>query len=146
MNSIFSNSTIRSFKRAMLSSLGEYISVRDNAKLLKKIKSGQVTDFSVTSRNFSSGKGYIIKTLNNFKTKRVLKEIGNCEDGKSWIFQCVKKNMTFNCIMKLVKDYYEDCYNEITFEREVDNVDIDLGMSFDFTEKNITKEMGKSFI
>ena len=146
MNSIFSNSTIRMFKRAMLSSLGEYISVRDNAKLLKKIESGQVSDYSVTSRNFSSGKGYIIKNLNNLKKTKGVKQIGNCEDGKSWISQCIKKNMTFNCIMKLVKDYYEDCYNEITFDREVDNVDINLDMSFDFTNKNITKEMGKCFI
>ena len=148
MNSIFSNSTIRMFKRAMLSSLGEYISVRDNAKLLKKIASGQISDYSVTSRNFSAGKGYIVKHLKGLKRNNHIKPTKDCTNGKSWISECVQKNMTFNSIINLAKAHYDECYNEVAFEKEISNIDANLPMSFDsevvaFTNKNTTEELGK---
>ena len=79
------------FKRAMLSSLGEYISVRDNAKLLRKIESGEKSDCTVTTRTFSAGKGFVVKYH-----KGIISEMGSKKseihtDGKSWICECVKK-------------------------------------------------------
>ena len=151
MNSIFSNSTIRMFKRAMLSSLGEYISVRDNAKLLKKIASGQISDYSVTSRNFSAGKGYIVKHLKGLKRNNRIKPTKDCTNGKSWISECVQKNMTFNSIINLAKAHYDECYNEVAFEKELGNIDANLPMSLDsevvaHTNKNTTDELGECCI
>ena len=91
MNSIFSNTTIRMFKRAMLSSLGEYISVRDNAKLLKKIQSGEDSEYCVTPRMFSGGKGYIITSLKKSNNNAGSKGNQKFPKGEDWIDECVQK-------------------------------------------------------
>ena len=44
MNSTFSNTTIKMIKRAMWSNLGEYITVRDNDHIVKKINNGEKPD------------------------------------------------------------------------------------------------------
>lgn len=60
MNSTFSNSTIKMFKRAMLANLGEYISVRDNEGLIQKINSGTIKNLSYKHISFKNGKGLVI--------------------------------------------------------------------------------------
>lgn len=126
MNSIFSNTTIRMFKRAMLSSLGEYISVRDNAKLLKKIQSGEDSEYSVTPRMFSGGKGYIIHSLKKSNNNGGSKGNQKYPKVKAWIEECVEKKMSFNSIARLVKIYYQEC---------LENYDSNL-LSEDFNEES----------
>ena len=126
MNSIFSNTTIRMFKRAMLSSLGEYISVRDNAKLLKKIQSGEDSEYSVTPRMFSGGKGYIIHSLKKSNNNGGSKGNQKYPKVKAWIEECVEKKMSFNSIVRLVKIYYQEC---------LENYDSNL-LSEDFNEES----------
>ena len=106
MNSIFSNTTIKMFKRAMISRLGEYISVRDNAHLNKKNSAGEESNYSIVSRNFPTGKGYVI-TRKEFKMER-----NNIESQEmlhhllEWIKQCVKNNTSISQVMTIVRDMY----------------------------------------
>ena len=61
MNSTFSNTTIKMFKRAMISKLGEYISILEKEQLIKKIDSGAQADLMYEQKTFLNGKGIIIK-------------------------------------------------------------------------------------
>ena len=59
--------------------------------------------------------------------------------------------MTFNSIINLAKAHYDECYNEVAFEKELGNIDANLPMSFDsevvaFTNKNTTEELGECCI
>ena len=65
MNSTFSNTTIKMFKRAMISKLGEYISVRDKEQMIKEIDSGDRSDLFYEHKTFLNGKGIIIKKKKN---------------------------------------------------------------------------------
>ena len=89
MNRIFSNTTIRIFKRAVLAKLGEYISVRDNAKLFQIAQCNNTeSNHKIILKQFPTGKGYIIKntnfrdnntsTNNQTSTSHVQKRIKNC--------------------------------------------------------------------
>ena len=62
MNSIFGNTTIKLFQRAMISRLGEYISVRDNIKLLQRTPITINDNCSIVEHEFLTGKRYIVKT------------------------------------------------------------------------------------
>ncbi len=73
------------FKRATLFSLGEYISVRDRTKLWKKIESGEDSEYNVTPRSVSAGKGYVITSPNWNKSKDDSKCIQDYPKGKAWI-------------------------------------------------------------
>ena len=64
--------TIKMFKWAMISKLGEYISVRDKEQMIKKIDSGAQSDLMYEHKSFLNGKGIIIiikkkKEEKNFK-------------------------------------------------------------------------------
>ena len=93
MNSTFSNSTIKMFKRVMLTNLGEYISVRDNEGIVNKIKSGEIVNLRYQTRTFKNGKGIVItnldhKTLN--KPTDMTKLVNNVNE---WIVESIKNGV-----------------------------------------------------
>ena len=90
MNSTFSNSTIKMFKRAMLLKLGEYISVRDNEGIIKKIDSGTIKNLTYKHKSFKNGKGLVI-TKSNFHSHNQNTEI---EQLVKHVNEWVKVSMT----------------------------------------------------
>ena len=107
MNSTFSNTTIKLFKRAMISRLGEYISVRDNAKKLQTMATNINDDSSIIQQDFPTGKGYIIKTntsINCSSNGSTDKE--SIDHIQTWIKDCIKNGTTVNDVLDTVRNMY----------------------------------------
>ena len=111
MNSTFSNTTIKMFKRAMIRKLGEYISVRDKEQMIKKIDSGARLDLMYEHKTFLNGKGIIIKKKN--------RENSSCWHNKqehntnkcihNWINERKKNGMKWLQILdEMKKVYFEE--------------------------------------
>ena len=64
MNSTFSNTTIKMFKQAKISKLGEYISVRDKEQMIIKIDIGAWSDLMYEHKTFLNSKGISINNKN----------------------------------------------------------------------------------
>ena len=116
MNCIFSNTTIKMFKRAMLAKLGEYISVRDNAKLFKIAQCNNTeSHHEITLKQFPTGKGYIIKNK-DFRDKNTS---SNSQTSTShvqrWIKNCVHTNKSIDKILEEVQIMYYTEYNKIYY-------------------------------
>ena len=108
MNSTFSNTTIKMFKRAMVSKLGEYISIRDKDQMVVKIDSGVRSDLIYEHKTFLNGKGIIIKKKNkksiNIDNDKKNENIKACI--YNWIDGCIKKGMNWTQIMEDIKKTY----------------------------------------
>ena len=117
MNSIFSNTTIKMFKRAMISRLGEFISVRDNAKLLNKNNNDINNDYSIVSHEFPTGKGYVVKKLDFISKDENTFNTANQINMQAWIKNCVQRGVSMedviDCIRKL---YIDECTKELNAE------------------------------
>ena len=107
MNSTFSNTTIKQFKRAMVSRLGEYISVRDNAKLWQQQPQELNDDCKIIQHKFPTGKGYVIKTnvSINSPINDSCQDVG-LEEVKKWINASIKKGTSINDVLSTVKIIY----------------------------------------
>ena len=132
MNSIFSNTTIKLFKRAMVSRLGEYISVRDNAKLWQKQPQEVNDNCSIIQHKFPTGKGYIIKT--NISTNSSSND--SChdvalEEVKKWINTSIKNGTSINDVLSTVKNIYLR-----EFSKKVPNDDDTSPPLFGYETKN----------
>ena len=107
MNSTFSNSTIKMFKRIMLTNLGEYISVRDNEGIVNKIKSGEIVNLRYQTRTFKNGKGIIItnldhKTLN--KSTDMTKLVNNVNE---WVAVSIKNGVVLEQMLFNIQKIYQ---------------------------------------
>ena len=107
MNSTFSNSTIKMFKRVMLSNLGEYISVRDNEGIVNKINSGLIRNLTYQKRTFKNGKGIIITNLNHKVVKKVpdMNELTN--NVNEWVAVSIKNGVVLEQILFNVHKIYQ---------------------------------------
>ena len=113
MNSIFSNTTIKMFKRAMISRLGEFISVRDNAKLAQKNNNDVNSDLSIIAREFPTGKGYIIKKLDFICNDKKKIDCNGQVNIDAWVKNCVKKGISMDYVIQYVSSLYrKECLKE----------------------------------
>lgn len=113
MNSIFSNTTIKMFKRAMFSRLGEFISVRDNAKLTQKVNNDVNSEFSIIPREFPTGKGYIIKKLDFICKDKQKIDCKSQVNIDTWIKHCVENGISLDYVIDYVSNLYrKECSKE----------------------------------
>ena len=114
MNCIFSNTTIKMFKRAMLAKLGEYISVRDNAKLFKIAQCNNTeSNNEIILKQFPTGKGYIIKNKNFQYNNTSANNQTSTSHVQRWIKNCVQSNKSIDKILEEVQMMYYTEYNKI---------------------------------
>ena len=114
MNSTFSNTISKMFKRAMVSKLGEYITVRDKDQMISKIDSGERDDLEYEARTFTHGKGVVIskKYKNNTLPTITNRIISNEPQMGLWVKQCIRNGMDWNHIQTKVKDIFlQECEN-----------------------------------
>ena len=117
MNCIFSNTTIKMFKRAMLAKLGEYISVRDNAKLFKLAQCNKSeSKHEIILRHFPTGKGYIIKNKNFRESNTSTSNQTSTSHVQKWIKNCVENNKSIDKLLEEVQIMYYTEYNKIYFK------------------------------
>lgn len=106
MNSTFSNTIIKMFKRAMETNLGEYISVRDNEGIVNKIQSGVITNLSFERVQFTNGKGIIFSKINNSAEHH--SSMDGTFNPANWVLDCKKKGMSIDQICNLVTYFYTE--------------------------------------
>ena len=120
MNSTFSNTISKMFKRAMVSKLGEYITVRDKDQMISKIDSGEREDLEYEVRTFTHGKGVVISKKHKNHTLPTITNRIICDDSQLglWIKQCISEGMDWNHVQTKVKQIfiqeYEMSQNAIT--------------------------------
>ena len=101
------------FKRAMISRLGEFISVRDNAKLAKKNNNDVNSDFSIIPREFPTGKGYIIKKLDFICKDKKKIDCNSQQNIDTWVKNCVQKGISMDYVIEYVSNLYrKECSKE----------------------------------
>ena len=107
MNSTFSNTTIKLFKRAMISRLGEYIAVRDNARKSKKM-TNNINDCSrMIQQDFPTGKGYIVQTNSIVDcSDNVSSEKVSVDHLQGWIKICINSGTSLNEVIDTVRIMY----------------------------------------
>ena len=119
MNSIFSNTTIKMFKRAMLSKLGEFISVRDNSKLLEKNQNALQNNYEIRACTFPTGKAYIVKNLHFEINKTNSDNKVSINHIHTWVRECVKAGKSIDNVLETIRTMY---YNELMKESQLNKV------------------------
>lgn len=113
MNSTFSNTITKMFKRAMVSKLGEYITVRDKDQMVLKIDNGERCDLIYEPRSFKHGKGIVISnkikdtSLSSTNKDTVL----NGFQLSVWVKQCISSGMTWPQVCSRVQNIYTNEFN-----------------------------------
>ena len=112
MNSTFSNTISKMFKRAMVSKLGEYITVRDKDQMILKIDSGERLDLVYEPRSFKHGKGIVISKKDNDtsylpNTQNIVSEESQMS---LWVKQCISLGMEWQQVSTKVKDIFNQEY------------------------------------
>ena len=116
MNSTFSNTTIKMFKRAMLSKLGEFISVRDNSKLLEKNQNALQNNYEIRACTFPTGKAYIVKNL-HFKINKTKNDNRvTINHVQIWVKECVKAGKSIHYVLETIITMF---YNELKKESQL---------------------------
>ena len=91
MNSTFSNTIIKTFKRSMVTNLGEYISVRDNEGIVNKIQTDVITNLAFERVQFTNGKGIIFCKINDCVEQYSSNE--GTFNPSNWVLHCKKRGM-----------------------------------------------------
>ena len=116
MNSTFSNTITKMFKRAMVSKLGEYITVRDKDQMILKIDNGERDDLVYEPRSFKHGKGIVIsKKCNDIILPQTTTDIvmKKCQLSM-WVKQCISSGMTWPQVCTKLKTIYTQEYQLYT--------------------------------
>ena len=121
MNSIFSNTTIKMFKRAMLSKLGEFISVRDSSKLLEKNQNMLQNNYEIRPCTFPTGKAYIVKNLNFEVNRRENNNRISINHVQIWVKECAKAGKSIDNVLETIRTMYYDELLKVSQLNKVNN-------------------------
>ncbi len=134
MNSTFSNTTSKLFKRAMISRLGEYISVRDNTRKLKTMTSNINDGSRIIQQDFPTGKGYIVKT-NSFVdcSDNVSSEKVSIDHVQAWIKNCIKSGTSINETIDTIRRMYLNELRKTSHEEP--NITRNCSLAVNYDEK-----------
>ena len=117
MNSTFSNTTIKMIKRAMWSNLGEYITVRDNDHIVKKINNGEKAELTYEHKIFKNGKGVLVSKINKDQNVRTLQVKDQVRNVKEWVTLCVERQVSLPQILCTVEKFYKETLKQSTHSK-----------------------------
>ena len=99
----------------MLSKLGEFISVRDNSKLLEKNKKTLQINYKIRACTFPTGKAYIVKNLHFELNKTNSDNRVSINHIHIWVRECVKAGKFIDNVLETIRTMY---YSELMKESQ----------------------------
>ena len=99
--------------------MGEFISVRDNSKLLEKNQNTLQNNYEIRACTFPTGKAYIVKNLHFEINKKNNDNRVSINHIHIWVRECVKAGKSIDNVLEIIRTMY---YNDLMKESQLNKV------------------------